>query len=107
MIKTTYRVVSVICDGDNKEINRRVFKDKRTASRMARVRNQSGIESSMYCVTISSTKFYDVYGIYRNYRLYGSFTKVNILDLNDTKPKLIHIAPSVEDALDYVDNLLK
>lgn len=106
-MRTIYRVVSVICDGDNKEINRKVFKDKRTASRMARVRNQSGIESSMYCVTISSTKFYDVYSIYRNYRLYGSFTRVNILDLNDTKPKLIHVAPSVEDALDYVDNFLK
>ena len=107
MIKTTYRVVSVICDGDNNVINRKIFKDKRTATRMAHVRNQSGINTSMHCVTISSTRFYDVYGIYRNHRLYGSFTRVNVLDLNDTNPKLIHIATSVEDALDYVDNLLK
>lgn len=105
-MRTIYRVVSVVYDGNNKEIDRKMFKDKRTATRMAHVRNQSGIESSMYCITISSTKFYDIYCIYRNHRLYGSSNKVNILDLNDI-PKLIHIAPSVEDALDYVDNLLK
>ena len=105
-MRTLYRVVSVIYDGGNKEIDRKMFKDKRTATRMARVRNQSGIESSMYCITISSTKFYDIYTIYRNHRLYGSSNKVNILDLNDT-PKLIYIAISLEDALDYIDNTSK
>ena len=43
-MRTIYRVVSVVYDSGNKEIDRKMFKDKRTATRMAHVRNQSGIE---------------------------------------------------------------
>ena len=105
-MRTLYRVVSTIYNGDTKEVNHKMFNDKRTATRMYAVRNQSGILTFMHCITIKTTRFYEVYTIYRNHRLYGSSDKVNVLDLNDI-PKLIHIANSIEDALDYIDNILK
>ena len=106
MRKTIYRVVSTIYNSDTKEVSNRMFKDVRTATRMCNVRNQSNIESSMHCIHVKSTRFYDVYTEYRNFRLYGSCDKISILELNGP-PKLIHIADSLEDALDYIDNLLK
>ena len=105
-MRTIYRVVSTIYNGDTREINYKMFKDKRTASRMCAVRNQSNICTSMYCISISTTRFYDVYAIYRNHRLYGSNNSISILDIS-ASPKLIHIANSLEDALDYIDNKQK
>lgn len=105
-MRTIYRVVSTVCNGDAKEVNYKMFRDKRTATRMCTVRNQYDINTNMYCITINRTKFYDVYTIYRNHRLYGSYSKISILDLS-MPPKLIHIADSLEDALYYIDNLLK
>ena len=93
-------------NGDTKELNNKMFNDRRTATRMCAVRNQADMSTSMHCISVKSTRFYEIYTIYRNYRLYGSSDKINILDLNDT-PKLIHVANSIEDALDYIDNLLK
>ena len=105
-MRTIYRVVSTIYNGDTKEVSNRMFKDMRTATRMCLVRNQNNMNTNMYCISIKQTKFYEVYTTYRNHRLYGSFNKISILDLN-ASPKLIHVANSLEDALDYIDNLLK
>ena len=105
-MRTIYRVVSTIYNGDTKEVSNRMFKDVRTATRMCHVRNEANIDTSMYRIYVKTTRFYDVYTDYRNFRLYGCYDKISILELT-SPPKLIHVSNSLEDAMDYIDNLLK
>ena len=104
-MRTFYRMVSTTSGIDDRKVDFRMFKDKRTADRMCLVRNQSGINTNVYSFYVKTTTYYDIYTVYRNYRICGTISSLSVICLKDEIPKLVYKASSLDDALLHIDTL--